>query len=99
MSCRDISSNETIESILSSLRSSRIGIMDGRTILNVRRGHIWEDSCRALSRKRFDPRAAISVCFADGFGNNEGAVDVGGPRREFLRLLVRAVNDDILEYS
>ena len=47
MSCRDISSNETIESILSTI--------DRRTILNVRRGQIWEDSCRALSRSGLTP--------------------------------------------
>ena len=91
---RDVVSDEGLEDILSRLRSLAIGSCDGRTILNIRRGHIWEDSCRSLTRKRFDPRARISVCFADDFGNNEGAVDVGGPRREFLRLLVKAVNEN-----
>lgn len=32
--------------------------------------------------------------FADDDGTSEGAVDAGGPRREFLRLLVKAVNED-----
>lgn len=35
----------------------------------------------------------ISVKFADDDGNSEGAVDAGGPRREFLRLLVKAANE------
>ena len=29
----------------------------------------------------------------DDFGNSEGAVDIGGPRRKFLRLLVKAANE------
>ena len=90
---RDVVSDDSLEDVLSRLRSSVIGSFEGRTVINIRRGHIWEDACRSLTRKRFDPRAGISVCFADDFGNHEGAVDVGGPRREFLRLLVKAVNE------
>ena len=37
--------------------------------------------------------ATISACFADDFGNSERAVDLGGPRREYLRLLVKAANE------
>jgi len=60
--------------------------------INVRRHHIWEDSARILRRKRFDPRSIISVKFADDDGTSEGAVDLGDPRREFLRLLLQASN-------
>ena len=74
------------------LRAVRVNT-EGRTIDNVRHGHIWEDSCRCLQRKRFNPSAIISICFADDFGNSEGAVDIGGPSREFLRLLVKAANE------
>lgn len=86
---RDINPGQNLEEILRDLRTSRVN-NEGRTIVNIRRGHIWEDSCRCLQRKRFCPNAIISVCFADDFGNSEGAVDIGGPRREFLRLLVKA---------
>ena len=45
-------------------------------------------------RKRFSPYNRISVKFADNEGNSEGAVDVGGSKREFLRLVVKAANED-----
>lgn len=89
---RDSSPGRDLEEILQELRTARVN-NEGRTIVNVRRGHIWEDSCRCLQRKRFSPGAIISVCFADDFGNSEGAVDISGPRREFHRLLVKAANE------
>lgn len=67
--------------------------VDERSYINVRRGHIWEDACRYLSRKKFDPKAVISVKCADDDGSSEGAIDAGGPRREFLRLLLKAANE------
>ena len=91
-SMRHRDSNRDLEEILRDLRTARVN-NDGRTIVNVRRRHIWEDSCRCLQRKRFSRSAIISVCFADDFGNSEGAVDIGGPRREFLRLVVKAANE------
>ena len=66
-----------------------------RAYINVRRGHIWEDACRYLSRKKFDPKAVISVKFADDDGSSEGAIDAGGPLREFLRLLIKAANEQL----
>ena len=45
-------------------------------------------------RKRFSPRNRISVKFADSEGKSEGAVDVGGPKREFFRMLVRAAREE-----
>ena len=74
------------------LRTVRVNT-ERRTIANVRRGHIWEDSCRCLQRKRFSPSAIISVCFTDDFENSEGAVDIGGLTWEFLRLMVKVVNE------
>ena len=44
--------------------------------------------------KKFSPANNISVKFADNVGTSEGAIDVGGPKREFLRLAVRSVNLD-----
>lgn len=62
--------------------------------INVRRGAIWTDACRQMTRKRFSPGSTISVKFADSEGNSEGAVDIGGPKREFLRMAVKAANLD-----
>lgn len=67
--------------------------VDKRSYINIRRGHIWEDACRYLSRKKFESKAIISVKFADDDGSSEGAIDAGGPRREFLRLLIKAANE------
>ena len=52
------------------------------------------DTCHQIKCKRFSPYNRISIKFADIEGNSEGAVDVGGPKREFLRLLVKAAKED-----
>ena len=65
----------------------------GWSLINIRRKHVWEDASRHLLRKKFDPKAVISVKFADDDGNSEGAIDAGRPRREFLRLLIKAANE------
>ena len=64
------------------------------SLVNVRRSAILEDSCRHIGRKKFNPCARISVHFADDDGYSEGAVDAGGPCREFLHLLMKCVNED-----
>ena len=65
---------------------------ESRSFLNVRRSKVWVDSWRHLKKKKFNPKAAVSVRFSDSQGGSEGAVDAGGPRREYFRLLVRALN-------
>ena len=67
---------------------------DEACYINVRRSAIWSDTCRQLMRKRFSTLHRVSVKFADNEGKSEGAIDVGGPKREFFRLLVKAVNED-----
>ena len=52
------------------------------------RSSVWEGALRSFKRSSFDPRKTIFVNFADGAGIDEGAVDSGGPKREFLRLLM-----------
>ena len=39
----------------------------------------------------FEPSHPLSVKFADDVGSSEGAVDLGGPTRKFLRLAVKDV--------
>ena len=43
---------------------------------------------RGFKKSSFDPWKTIFVGFADGAGIDGGAVDSGGPKREFLRLLI-----------
>lgn len=60
-----------------------------RNLINVRRNHVFEDGISKMDRAKFDPSCPLSVKFADELGSSEGAVDLGGPTREFLRLAVR----------
>ena len=54
--------------------------------INVRRQHVWKDSLRHFARPSFDIHKEIRVSFV-----GEEAVDVGGPRREYWRLLMKAM--------
>lgn len=63
------------------------------TIVNVVRGKVLDGATRAVKRISFDPRSPISVKFMDDVGTTEGAVDQGGPRREFFSLVLRELNN------
>jgi hypothetical protein len=56
--------------------------------INVTRSSIWEGTLRAFRRKSFNPLHQILIRFADDDGVSEGAVDQGGPLREYFRLLL-----------
>ena len=57
--------------------------------VNINRLNIMDGTIRAIKRSSFKPLARLSVKFSDDEGGSEGAVDAGGPTREFLRLLIR----------
>ena len=57
--------------------------------VSVVRGNLLEGAIRAFQRKSFDPTRSISVKFMDDVGIAEGAVDGGGPTREFFTFLVQ----------
>lgn len=59
---------------------------------NVSRNYLWESAQRGCSKKSFSPNNKISVKFTDDIGVSEGAVDLGGPTREFLSLLIKHIN-------
>lgn len=63
--------------------------------INVTRESVLESAFRALRRQHFNPQHRIDIVFIDSAGQSEGAVDDGGPTREFFRLLVVAVKDSI----
>ena len=67
-----------------------------RNYVNVRRGHVLDDGINKINRPTFQSNLPISVKFADDDGNSEGAVDTGGPTREFFQL---AVNKMFLKTS
>ena len=76
---------------MSGIRSNEVD-ENAFSFINVRRSQLWVDSCRRITKAKFNPKAMVSIKFADYHGNSEGAVDMGGPRREYFRLLIRAVN-------
>ena len=53
---------------------------------NISRSHLWEGALRGLERKSFSPDNKVSVKFTDDSGTSEGAIDLGGPKREFFTL-------------
>lgn len=61
------------------------------TKFNVIRTKIFDSAKRALNRKKFNPCHKISVKFTDDVGSSEEAVDLGGPKREFLTLLLHSL--------
>ena len=89
-----IGANITLREILQNLSSV---ITDSETCkFNISRNHIWEGAKRALNRKSFKPQNKLSVKFTDDIGISEGAVDLGGPAREFFTLVTeRLVNSQL----
>ncbi len=81
--------SETIEHILIKLATV---INDDVTCkFNVWRGDVWGCARRGFMKKSYTPEARMDVVFTDDDGTGEGAVDFGGPRREFLTLLMEAL--------
>ena len=81
----DIEENITLKEILLNLAEATS--YDQISIFNLSRNHIWEGTKRAMNRKSFSPRNKLSVKFTDDIGQSEGAVDMGGPAREFFTLI------------
>ena len=58
---------------------------------NICRSNICDGIFRAMTRKSFCPNKKLSVKFTDDVGCSEGAVDMGGPMREFFTLSLEAM--------
>ena len=58
---------------------------------NICRSNIWDGVLRGMERKSFSPSKKVSVKFTDDIGLSEGAVDLGGPMREFFTLALEKV--------
>ena len=69
---------------------------DCLTKFNIARNFIWEGAKRAVSRKVFSPANKVSVKFTDDTGISEGAIDWGGPMREFFTLILQCIHDSQL---
>lgn len=52
---------------------------------------MWDGALRGFKRSSFDPTVDMLVKFSDDAGQTEEAVDTGGPKREFLSLLMECL--------
>ena len=81
----------SFSTILQDLRNNVID-ENARSCINVRRDHLWADTCRYFKKSKFNPKASVSVKFVGSIGRNEETLDSGGFRMEYFRLLIRAIN-------
>ncbi|XP_039543841.1 G2/M phase-specific E3 ubiquitin-protein ligase isoform X3 [Pimephales promelas] len=55
---------------------------------NINRANVWDGAVRGFRRASYNPLHDMLVKFTDDEGTTEDAVDTGGPKREFLTLLM-----------
>ncbi|XP_067088310.1 G2/M phase-specific E3 ubiquitin-protein ligase-like [Osmerus mordax] len=58
---------------------------------NINRNNVLDGAFRAFNRKSYNPFKRISVKFSDETGHVEEGIDLGGPRRELLSLLMEDI--------
>ena len=81
----NIEENATLKVVLADLAEQISS--EKISIFNLSRNHVWDGTKRALNRKSFSPKNRLSVKFTDNIGPSEGAIDMGGPAREFFTLI------------
>ncbi|KAL3967315.1 M-phase phosphoprotein 8 [Sarotherodon galilaeus] len=89
----DSSASESLERILEQI-VTRVN-NDSTVRFNIIRRNVWDGASRAMGRSNFSPEKKIDVKFTDDYGISEGAVDNGGPTREFFRLCLCEVKDKL----
>ena len=57
---------------------------------------IWNSAIGMFHKPRFAPLRQMRVSFVDINGRSEDATDFGGPKREFLRLLMKHIQESDL---
>lgn len=96
-SCHEVSSEMASKPVSQVLEELAVNLTsDTITKFNIARNFIWEGTKRALTRKSFQPSHRMSVKFTDDSGQSEGAVDWGGPMREFFTLVIQHIHDSSL---
>ena len=85
----DAQTTPSVESVVQEL-AQQVDV-NNITKFNVVRTNLFSSAKRALNRKKFDPCHKVSVKFMDDVGSSEGAVDLGGPKREFFTLLLHSL--------
>ena len=69
---------------------------DSCCLFNICRANVWHGAVRDLKRKSFFPSKRMSVLFTDAVGQTEGAIDQGGPQREFFSLVMQDMRSSCL---
>lgn len=59
---------------------------------NINRAAVLDGAIRGFRRISYNPNHTMCIKFSDDKGRAEEAVDLGGPRREFLRLLMEVLS-------
>nr|XP_055051832.1 uncharacterized protein LOC129437605 isoform X2 [Misgurnus anguillicaudatus] len=60
---------------------------------NISRANVWDGAVRGFKRTTYSETCDMLVKFTDDIGALEEAIDTGGPRREFLTLLMKHLKD------
>ncbi|XP_013856231.1 uncharacterized protein LOC106512081 [Austrofundulus limnaeus] len=60
---------------------------------NISRANVWEGAVRGFKRSSYSESCDMLVRFTDDAGVFEEGIDTGGPRREFLTLLMKHLKD------
>lgn len=79
------SAREVLVDLASQIQSNR------RCKFNINRSAVLDGAVRGFKRLSYNPTFQMHIKFSDDLGMEEEAVDLGGPRREFLRLLMEAL--------
>ena len=97
-SSEDLYYNNTIDlEVARSLKEISHKISKSETFhFNVDRMDIWNSAISMFYNPRFAPLRKMRVSFVDFNGRSEDATDFGGPKREFLRLLMEHIQESDL---
>ena len=87
---KDINHITDVNDILEQLATTNID-QENISKFNICRSNICDGVFRGMTRKSFSPNRKLSVKFTDDVGLSEGAVDMGGPMREFFTLALEAL--------
>lgn len=60
---------------------------------NISRANVWDGAVRGFKRTTYSENCDMLVRFTDDAGVFEEGIDTGGPRREFLTLLMKHLKD------
>ena len=83
--------NITLSEIVANLSLS----VDHRSVsrFNISRANVWDGAVRGFKRSTYSETCDMLVRFTDDAGIFEDGIDTGGPRREFLTLLMKYLKD------